>query len=55
MASIELDRVLVQLVARWSSQVVLRFVSEAPLATISDMSRNAQQARRFGGLLNSHS
>ena len=49
--SMELDTVLIQLMARWSSQVVPRYVSEAPLAKISDIFyKNAQQARCFGGL-----
>ena len=37
MASMELDMVLIQLMAHWSSQVVLRFASEVPLAKISDI------------------
>ena len=44
-----LDIVLIQLVARWSSQVVLRYLSEAPLAKIFEilMERKAGASLRW--------
>jgi len=39
LASMGIDVLLIQLMARWSSDVVLRYVSEAPLAAITDVFR----------------
>ena len=42
--------VLIELVACWSSQVVLRYVSEEPVAKVSDTYMERAAARRFGGI-----
>jgi len=39
LAALGIDVLLIQLMARWSSDVVLRYVSEAPLAAITDAYR----------------
>jgi hypothetical protein len=52
LASLGVDINLIKLMARWSSDVVLRYVSEAPLATITEAYRRGyvSQVARGSGL-----
>ena len=45
LAALGIDIVLIQLMARWSSDVVLRYVAEAPLATMSAAYRAGYAAK----------
>ncbi len=48
MAGVGIDLMLIQLLARWSSDVVPRYVAEAPLAKLSDTYRGKLAVQVLG-------
>ena len=48
LAGMGIDLMLIQLMARWSSDVVLRYVAEAPLAKLSDTYRGEPAVQVLG-------
>ena len=50
LAALGVSLALIQLMARWSSDVVLRYVAEAPLATMTAAYRDGFAAKSLGEL-----